>query len=255
MKSRMTLLLYFIKKDLKAKYAGSGLGIAWTFLMPVIQITLFWFVFSVIMRARPYATADMPYIFFLLSSFFFWLAFSEGLVRASNAIVENGEMVKKVSFPNALLPITVTLSSYIHHIVGFFLFLLAFSVVRRITPAFALIIPLLALQIVFSLGLGMILSALLPYLRDLSQVVGALMQGLFFVSPIMYSIEAVPEQYRFLFYINPFTYFASSYQSIILWNEFPPLSHLGIIVVLPVISLAAGIYGFRRLKDGFADVL
>lgn len=255
MKSRLNLLFYFLKKDIKARYAGSGLGILWSILMPVIQILLFWFVFSTVMKARPYATTQIPYIYFLLSSFFFWLAFSEGLIRASNSIMENAEMVKKVAFPNVVLPLTVTLSSYIHHLVGFVLFITVYLTTVSFSPAVLFVLPVLFLQIIFSLGLGMLFSALLPYFRDLGQILAQAMQGMFFLSPIIYSLESVPEKFRILFYANPMTYFASSYHSIILSHTMPPLSYLLVIFSLSAAAFAGGFYAFSKLRDGFADVL
>lgn len=255
MDNKLNLIYYFLKKDIKAKYAGSGLGVLWTILMPVIQILLFWFVFSGIMKSRPYANSEMPYIYFLLSSFFFWLAFSEGLLRASSVIMENADMVKKVAFPNIVLPITVTLSTYIHHMTGFLLFMAIFTVTKSFSPVMLFILPVLFLQLLFSLGLGMIFSSLIPYIRDLGQILGQVMQGLFFLSPIIYSIEAVPEKLRIIFYLNPITYFASSYHKIILLREMPPLTHIALISMLSISSFIAGYYIFRKLRSGFADVL
>lgn len=255
MKNKLTLLVYFLKKDLKARYAGSGLGMLWTLLMPLINILLFWFVFSEIMKARPYAETRIPYIYFLLSSFFFWLAFSEALLRAAHSVVENADMVKKVSFPNIVLPVTATLSAYVHHMVGFALFIVFFTVAYSFSASFLMVIPVLILQILFSLGLGMLFSGLLPYVRDLSQILGALMQGLFFLSPIIYSIEAIPDHFRIIFYLNPITYFASSYHAIILSREMPPAPYMAVVLFLGVASLAGGVYAFKKLRDGFTDVL
>ncbi len=134
MKNKLNLLIYFLKKDIKARYAGSGLGLLWTIFTPLVQIVLFWFVFSGIMKARPYANTQMPYIYFLLSSFFFWLAFSEGISRASNVIIENSEIVKKISFPNILLPVTVTISSYLLNILGFLFFMIAYATTTTFSP-------------------------------------------------------------------------------------------------------------------------
>jgi lipopolysaccharide transport system permease protein len=254
-KNKLNLISYFLKKDIKAKYAGSGLGMFWTVIMPLIQILLFWLVFSAIMKARPYANTQMPYIYFLLSSFFFWLAFSEGLIRASSVIIENAEMVKKVSFSNVVLPVTVTLSSYIHHIVGFLIFIIIYSIIISFNPIFLLVIPVLFFQILFSLGLGMLLSALIPYIRDIGQILGPILQGTFFLSPIIYSIEFVPEKLRMIFYLNPITYFASSYQRIILLKEVPSLFYISIIVSLSIGSLIFGFFVFKKLKEGFSDVL
>lgn len=255
MRNKLNLLFYFLKKDIKAKYAGSGLGMLWTILMPVVQILLFWFVFSTIMRARPYADTQMPYIYFLLSSFFFWLAFSEGIIRSATSIIENAEMVKKVVFPNIILPVTVTISSYLHHMVGFIIFITVFSITTSLSPSILLILPVLFFQLFFSLGLGMLLSALLPYLRDIGQILGPAMQAIFFLSPIIYSIEAVPEQLRIIFYLNPITYFASSYHQIILMKTIPPLHYIAVIVILSTTTFFLGRYVFKKLRDGFSDIL
>ena len=254
-KTKLNLLFYFLKKDIKARYAGSGLGMVWTFLMPVIQITLFWFVFSTIMKARPYADTQIPYIYFLLSSFFFWLAFSEGLSRAANTIIENAEMVKKVSFPNTVLPVTATLSSYIHNMVGFVLFIIVYFITTSFSLTIVYILPVLFLQILFSLGLGMLFSALLPYLRDIGQILSQVIQGLFFLSPIIYSIESIPEKFRVIFYFNPITYFASSYHKIILLKEMPPQLYILIISLLSISTFIGGYYAFKKLRVGFADIL
>ncbi len=255
MKNKLNLLMYFLKKDIKARYAGSGLGLLWTIFTPLVQIVLFWFVFSGIMKARPYANTQMPYLYFLLSSFFFWLAFSEGIMRSSHIIIENAEIVKKISFPNILLPVTVTISSYLLNILGFLFFMIAYATKTTLSPIFVLVIPVLFLQFLFSLGLGMFLAALLPYIRDIGQIIGYILQGMFFVSPIIYSIESVPEKLRIIFYFNPITYFASSYHKIILLHEMPPLLYICVILIISTVSLIGGFYTFRKLKDGFADVL
>lgn len=251
----MNLIKYFLIRDIKSRYAGSSLGIAWSFLIPIAQICLFWFVFSVIMKARPYRDTDVPYIYFLLSSFFFWLAFSEGLLRASYAITGNAEMVKKVAFPNIVLPVTATLSTYIHHSVGFLLFLIFFFATTSFNTMIIFIVPIVLLQVFFSLGLGMFVSALLPYMRDLEQLLGPVMQGLFFLSPIIYSLDAIPEKVRVLFYFNPMTYFASSYQTIILAAELPRAFDFLIMVLISSAVFLGGFYTFKKLKEGFADVL
>jgi ABC-type polysaccharide/polyol phosphate export permease len=169
--------------------------------------------------------------------------------------LENAEIVKKVAFPNIVLPITSVLSSYIHHMIGFIIFLFFFILSTSAHPILFLIIPVFIFQIIFSVGLGLISASLLPYFRDLSHLLGSILQGLFFLSPIMYSIELIPERFRFLILLNPFTYFATSYQSIILLKKIPPIYHLGIIFTLSLFTLMIGIYVFKKLKEGFADIL
>lgn len=255
MKNKLNLLLYFIKKDLRAKYAGSMLGVIWTFLMPLSQILLFWFVFSKIMKARPYANTQVPYIYFLLSSYFCWLAFLEGSMRAANSVVENSEIVKKISFPKIILPFTATISGYVPNILGFVLFIFVYLIKIFFSPVIILVVPVLILQVIFSLGIGMILSALLPYIRDLGQILGQLLQGMFFLSPIMYNMDAIPEKLKIIFYLNPMTYFVCSYQKIILLGEVPSPYYFGIMTVISLGSFIYGSYVFHKLQEGFSDVL
>jgi len=255
MSDKLHLFFYFLKKDIKGKYAGSGLGLLWTVLIPLVQISLFWFVFSGILKARPYTTTHMPYIYFLLSSFFFWLAFSEGILRSSHVIIENSEIVKKIPFPKIFLPVTVTTSSYILNLIGFLLFLTVYAATGSLSPVILLVIPIVLLQFMFSLGLGMFMAALVPYIRDLSQLLGYILQAMFFLSPIIYSIDAVPDKMRIIFFFNPMTYFASSYQKIILLKELPSILYVSIILLISTAALIGGFYTFKKLKDGFADVL
>lgn len=250
-----SLLFYFIKKDIRTRFAGSGLGLLWTLLIPIVQIMLFWFVFSGIMKARPYANTSMPYIYFLLSSFFFWLAFSEGVLKASSSIIENSEMVKKISFPVILLPITAISSSYLLNLGGFLLFLFVYSLATSFSPLFMMVIPVLLLQFLFSLGLGLILAALMPYLRDLSQLLSYVIQGMFFLSPIIYSLETIPERFKILFFLNPLSYFVTSYHTILLFRKMPDATFLGIICLLSLGAIVCGFFIFQKLRSGFADVL
>ena len=125
MTSWVNLVKYFLLKDIKTRYAGSGLGMFWAIVVPVFQILLYWFVFSTVMRVRPHANAQIPYALFLLSTYFFWLAISESISRSGMTIIENAELVKKVPFPIIILPISITLSSYLQSMVGVIFFILA----------------------------------------------------------------------------------------------------------------------------------
>jgi ABC-type polysaccharide/polyol phosphate export permease len=254
-KRKFDLFIYFLKKDIKARYAGSGFGLLWAILIPLAQIALFWFVFSGIMKARPYSNTQVPYIYFLLSSFFFWLAFSEGIIRSSSIIIENAEIIKKIPFPNILLPITVISTSYLLNFLGFVFFLIIYTISTGINPLIILVIPIILFQFIFSIGIGIFIASIVPYVRDINQILGYILQGMFFLSPIIYSIESVPERFKTIFYLNPITYFASSYHKIILLREMPPFNYLITIIISSSVVLLVGYYTFKKLKEGFADVL
>ncbi len=255
MSNWVNLVKYFVIKDIKSRYAGSGLGILWTVLLPVFQILLYWFVFSTIMRVRPYSNAQIPYIFFLLSTFFFWLSIPEGILRSGTVIIENAELVKKVSFPNVALPISVTLAGYLQNMVGVIFFILIYAVSGLSHFHLFFIIPVLFLQLIFSVGVGICISAIVPYIRDLQQVMGFVLQGMFFLSPIIYSLDAIPEKFRSLAYLNPVTIFIESYHTIIFERSLPGLLSIGSMVFISGLFLFLGIKVFNKLSEGFADIL
>ncbi|MFI5294182.1 MAG: ABC transporter permease [Thermodesulfovibrionales bacterium] len=251
----VNLVKYFLIKDIKSRYAGSGLGIFWTVMMPVFQILLYWFVFSTVMRVKPHSNAQIPYVFFLLSTYFFWLAISESIARSGTIILENAELVKKVPFPIIILPISITLSSHVQSMVGVILFILAFTFSGLSHLSLFLIVPVLILQLLFSMGVGMLLAAIIPYMRDLQQVIGYVLQGMFFLSPILYSLDAIPERVRGLTYLNPVTLYIESYHKIIFEGTLPGPWHMGAMAFCSGLFLFLGIKVFMKLNEGFADIL
>jgi len=255
MSNLISLVKYFLVKDIKSRYAGSGLGILWTVLLPVFQILLYWFVFSTIMRVRPYSNSQIPYVLFLLSTFFFWLSIPEGIIRSGTVIIENAELVKKVSFPNIALPISVTLVGYLHNMIGVIFFVLIYAVSGLAHFHLVYIVPVLFLQIVFSIGAGIFISAIVPYVRDLQQVTGYVLQGMFFLSPIIYSLDAIPDKFRSLAYLNPVTIYIESYHTIIFERALPGLWSMAGMTALSVFILFLGILVFNKLSEGFADIL
>jgi ABC-type polysaccharide/polyol phosphate export permease len=255
MSNLFNLVKYFLIKDIKARYAGSGLGMLWTLIMPIFQILLYWFVFSTIMRVRPYSNAQIPYIYFLLSTFFFWLSIQEGILRSGTVIIENADLVKKVPFPNIALPVSVTLASYLHNMVGVIFFILIYAVSGLSHFYLFLIVPVLLLQILFSLGAGMLMAAVIPYVRDLQQFMGYVVQGMFFLSPVLYGLDAIPEEFRNLAYLNPVTIYIEAYHTIIFEKSLPGLWNMCSMAVISGLFLFTGVKVFRKLNEGFADIL
>ena len=252
----INLIYYLLKKEIKSLYIGSTLGMLWIILRPLLIIAVFWLVFSEIMKVRPYAgKVNVPYIIFMLSTIFFWLGFQEGVSRASTSIIEKGEIIKKVYIPIEVLPVVSVLSSYFNHMVGALIFLSVIAFLYNPSVLWLLLIPLIGLQILFSTGLGFLLSALSVYVRDLPQIINIVLQGLFFLTPIVYPIETVPEKVRFLFYLNPLTYFITMYQNILIYGTLPSAVNIFAVIVLTMTTFLIGFKVFRKLKEGFADIL
>ena len=153
------------------------------------------------------------------------------------------------------MPVVSVLSSYFNHMVGALIFLSVIAFLYNPSVLWLLLIPLIGLQILFSTGLGFLLSALSVYVRDLPQIINIVLQGLFFLTPIVYPIETVPEKVRFLFYLNPLTYFIMMYQNILIYRTLPSAVNIFAVIVLTMTTLLIGFKVFRKLKEGFADIL
>jgi ABC-type polysaccharide/polyol phosphate export permease len=252
------LLPPLLLREIKESYASSAMGVFWTILQPLLFILLFWLVFSQIMQIRIHAeTGDIPFIAFLLSGLLPWLALQEGIIKGASSIVDKRQIIKKVMFPVELFPISSALSSFIHHGIGMAIFLLVFFIWNGGVSLLQILIILILLlfQILLTIGLSLIFSSLTAYIRDIPQLLGLLVQALFYMSTILFPFTSVPEKLRSVISINPATSFAESFHNIILYGKFPDTGHLTYIISLTGVSLAGGIYLFSKLKRGFADVL
>jgi ABC-type polysaccharide/polyol phosphate export permease len=257
-KKLFKLLPPLLLRDIKEKYAGSTLGVFWTFLQPLLFILLYWLVFSQILKIKIQAdTGEVPFIAFLLSGLLPWCALQEGIVRGASSIVDKRAILKKVIFPAELFPLTSVISAFIHHCIGIIIFLFVYFIWKGTVSPMQLfaIVVLLSLQIVLTSGLSLLFSSLSVYIRDLTQILVIVFQLFLYVSPILYPMTFVPERFKTIIFLNPFTALIEAYHNVILYGRYP---ELGIMVYLLVFTIGAaytGIYIFRKLKGGFADVL
>ena len=245
-------------RDIKERYAGSVMGVFWTFLQPLLQILLFWLVFSQIMKIRIRVdTGEIPFLAFLLSGLLPWFALQEGVIRGASSIVDKRHIIKKVIFPAELFPITAVTSSFAHHGIGFLIFLVVYFIWKGDISLFQIYFTagLVFIQIVLTTGLSFIFSSLTVYLRDIAQVLGMVMQALFYMSTILFPITAIPDKLKFFISINPATALSEAYHSVILYNRLPEAGSMIYLNVVTVFVFIAGVYLFRKLKKGFADVL
>lgn len=250
----------FVERELREQYAGSLLGVVWSFLQPALFILLYWWVFSAVLRIRlpeGVALADTPFIAFLLSALLPWFAFQEGLNRAAASIVSRRDMVCKVHFPVQVFPLAAVTAAFIVHVGVYCGFLAVFALWQSdLSPSTpGAVAVLLGLQFAVTAGLGLLLASLTVYLRDIAQVLGVLLMVLFYTAPILYPLTLAPAQYHRLMHLNPFTAFAEGYHRAVLAGAWPePMVLLG-LSLLAGVTLVAGLWVFRRLEPGFADVL
>ena len=246
-------------RDLKEKFAGSHIGLIWALVQPLLIVILFTVVFSKIFKVRVhFGDTEMPFFIYLFTGLFPWFAIQEGIMRGASSIVDKGFLIKKVLYPAELFPINAVISAVVQHGIGFFLFLVWFFLAYKgdIRVLHIIGLPLLiSTQIMLTMGFAFLLAALTVYVRDIVQILGVVLQGVFFLTPIVFSMSSVPENLKRLILLNPFALLIEGYHSIILYNTYSVDGKTICLISFAALIFSSGLYIFRKLKKGFADVL
>lgn len=250
------LLKELITRDLKARYAGSLLGFLWAFATPIFQLALYSIVFSAILRMPLTGEATDSFPAFLFAGLLPWMAISEGLSRATTAVVENANLVKKHAFPAELLVVSVTLSALAHAGIALALFAvfraLGATVVWLQLPTLLLA---LGLQVALTLGLGWILATVYVYLRDVQHGLVLVLQALFYLTPMVYPVALVPERFRALVEASPLSAIVAAYRAFLLGSRPPGAWQLLALALAAAAAFVGGLALFRRSAKSFADEL
>jgi ABC-type polysaccharide/polyol phosphate export permease len=244
-KSR-AIVLELAKKDFKSRYLGSYLGILWAFIHPSTYIAILWFVFQVGFKSAP--VFNFPFLLWLMSGLIPWFFFSESLINATNAIIENSYLVKKVVFRIGMLPIIKVLSS---------LFIIYFIYGYTPDVFFIQVFYYLFAAIVLVLGISFITSAMIIFIKDTGQIIAVLLQFCFWLTPIFWSLKILPEKYHLIIKLNPVYYIIEGYRNSLIykiWFWQQPFQTIYFWVVTLVI-LSFGAFFFLKVKPHFADVL
>lgn len=255
--SRWQVIVTLTRRDLRSRYANSMIGVSWAVIQPLVLLLLYTFVFSVILRVRLGETSS-PYFFaaYVFAGMLPWIAFQEGLVRSSTAVLENVPLIKKVVFPSEVLPVSIVFSTLVLEIVGVGVFILVLSVFYRIPGLALFALPLvIAFQVMFTVGLGWVLASLTVFMRDVGQLLGLGMTLWLFITPIFYPAEMVPPSFGFLLWVNPMHYLVSAYRDILLSGIQPDLSQFGVFAAVAFAVFVTGGWIFRSSSHAFVDVI
>jgi ABC-type polysaccharide/polyol phosphate export permease len=200
---------------------------------------------------------ERGFVEFLICGFLPWIAFSEASLRCTGVIIENTNLVKKLKFPSELFVVSTVLSSFILQLIGFGLFILALILLGKIDSLlYLLFLPFgFILQILFTIGIGLILSCVNVFFRDVAQIANSFFMIWLYASPVMYPLSMVPEKYRIFLLVNPMTHLLEIYRSLILKQGFPNWTGVIYVGVLAILLLWIGQSLFLRLKPVFDDYL
>lgn len=243
-----------IYRDFQSRYQSSFLGALWIILQPVAMISVYTLIFSSLMRTRiPDMNISFAYSVYLCSGVLTWGLFTETLNGLMNVFLNNANILKKLNFPRICLPIIVSISSLINFLIIFSIFVL-FMVISKTFPGwiFCAIIPVLLLQIIFTVGLGIILGVMNVFVRDVGQFVAILLQFWFWFTPIVYAASTLPEWARAAITFNPMATIVESYQNILLYHHMPNWLALAPVTAVSLVLFAIG---WRMFQRHAADII
>ena len=253
------LLWQMVRRNVEARYKGSFLGLFWSFVQPLMMLCVYTFVFSVVFKMRWGMDTEGSrgaFAIIMLCGMSLYSIFSEALSTAGSLIVSNQNYVKKVIFPLEILPIAQTASSFIVGLVWFILLFLGVVFIFGRISWTMLLLPLILLPLfLFTCGISFFVASLGGYIRDTQYIIGVILQVLFFITPIFYPIQAVPEKFRWPLQINPLTILIEETRKIFLYGQLPSWPFLGISFLTAILVFHCGFMWFYKTKKGFADVL
>jgi len=251
------LLLQMIKREILGRYRGSMIGIAWSFLHPLLLLCVYTFVFGVVFKARWQSSATTEdFSLNLFAGLIVFNIFAECMTRSSSLILENVNYVKKVVFPLEILPPCIVIASLFHALVSTIILLLFFVFVHGMPPWTVIFLPVIWLPFVMLiLGISWFLSSLGVFLRDLGQVVGVSVTALMFLSPIFYPVSALPEFIQQWIFLNPLSWVIGETRNVLLLGVCPDWFSGMLYAIISLLVFILGYFWFIKTKKGFADVI
>ena len=247
------LVRTLVERELRARYKQAFLGAAWAFIGPLGYVLVFSVFFNRVARID---TQGVPYVLFSYLGLIPWGFFASGLGSGAGSLLANLSLINKVACPREVFPIAAIVTAFIDSLVTALALPVLFIVTGFAPKAAVVWLPVvLIVQIVFTLGLVLLLSAVLMFVRDVRHGLPILTQLLLFATPVAYGFNSVPKNLRVLYsFLNPLGPIIDSYRRAILFGLAPRWELLGPAAFMATLLLFVGYAVFKRLETGFADV-
>jgi ABC-2 type transport system permease protein len=251
------LLRYFVRRQVTRSYKRSYLGLAWAVLGPLIWVFFLTLIFSQVVGLKARELVEDPTLnfgLFLYCGLLPFMAYSEALSKGLSVIRSNAGLVQKVVFPLELLPFTNAVASLADKLFGIGALIVVVFVVQHRLHWEVLLLPLImVLQLLFTLGLTYIMAVIGTYVPDMGEVLRPVIRGTFFITPILWPPETLPENLRWIENYNPLAYLVGAYRDMILWGELPGGLATLYFSLFSAALFLVGFALFVRFKSGFAD--
>lgn len=259
--AKFDLLRTLVRRDLEARYKGSILGNLWPLVNQISQLLIFTYVFSIVLNVklslRGLPENDLTFGLWLFAGLVPWIAFTSGLAQAAVSVMGQPNLVKKVVFPLALLPLVPVLSTFIESSLGLTALIILVAITSQTLHTTLALLPLVWLpQLLLTAGLGYLAAGITVFLRDVPQTLGVVLNLWFYATPIMYPVSLIPEGFQnWIFWLNPLAAIAEVYRDLVLVGEVTHWGEWGVASVVSLLAFFGGLWVYRRLRPAFADVL
>ena len=244
------MIFSLVKKDLRGRYKGSVFGFLWTFLNPLLQLLVYTFVFAFLLKSE-----IENYYLFLFVALIPWLFFSTAITGGAGCVLHQSGMVTKIYFPREVLPIAHVTSAFINMLYSFIVVFVVLLFARvHINPVALLYLPIVMIVEYFlALGITMIASAVTVFFRDLEFILSIFMMAWQYLTPVVYSVDIVPQNLQKLFMLNPMTPITIAFRDILYYGRAPDISTLLLATGMGAAFMIIGFLVFGRLKRRFAE--
>jgi lipopolysaccharide transport system permease protein len=250
------LLKNLVIRDLKYRYVGSIGGFLWSVIHPLVSFVSYTFVFTVILKVPlgPEFGTD-SYAIFFFCGFLPWYLFSDTIMRNCGVISDNAPLITKTIIPPEILPISITISNFVHHLIGLAILLVVMLLYYSIHLSALWIILYIGMTLMLAQGLGWIVAGLHVFVRDTIQALQILMFLWFWFTPVLYPLNRLPPEFRQYADLNPMAIIVTGYRNSLLHLAQPNFAQVAIVLAASVVVFVIGAVLFRQAKPAFPDVL
>jgi lipopolysaccharide transport system permease protein len=253
------LVLALSRREIAGRYRGSVFGVFWSFLNPILMLSVFTFVFGEIFRARwagSQTAGGVDFAAALFAGLLIYNFFAECISKAPTLVLSNSNYVKKVVFPLEILPLVTLMAALFHLLVAYLILTVLILFSGWQLGATALLVPLVMLPFALLVtGFSWILAALGVYLRDIGQVIAPMITALLFLSPVFYPLSVVSDRLKPVYLANPVTFVIEQVRNLMLHGQLPDWPGLALYSAISLVVAFGGFYLFQKSRKGFADVL
>ena len=240
-----------VRKEFRGKYKKSFLGVLWSFLNPLFQLLIYALVFPFIL-----GRSIDNYTMFLIVALMPWTFFNMTVLQSAACIVSNGGIIKKVYFPREILPISITTSNLLNFLITGIIVVVALFISGIGIGKSVIFLPIvIIIQYILQLGLAFIFSAITVFVRDVEYLLNVFMMLMFYLCPIVYSADMIPNKFLKIFKLNPMFHIINFYRDIFYYKKVPDINNILIILGVSLLILIIGYSIFKKLKKNFAEEL